>query len=213
MSVRPDAAHQAGLWVEKAEHDLANAEHTLTRADDCPADTAAFHAQQCAEKYLKSLLVIHGHDVPRTHDLVVTLKLARQAADLDLSAERCAHAQSVCNGSTLPRRLGGDHTRGGARGCAARSQNPRRGTGAAATSGARQATSMTRRSATCARGWCCPHPPRQHSPPQSSQDARSSHRGPAYAVGGAPTRRARARQAPRAPCLPPALAAGSVGGG
>ena len=87
MSVLPDASRQAGLWVEKAEHDLANAEHTLLLKDDCPADTAALHAQQCAEKYLKSLLVLHGKSVPRTHDLVTTLRLVCGVASLDLTAE------------------------------------------------------------------------------------------------------------------------------
>jgi HEPN domain-containing protein len=31
----------------------------------------AFHAQQCAEKYLKALLVARNVDVPKTHDLAV----------------------------------------------------------------------------------------------------------------------------------------------
>ena len=54
-----------------------NAEHTLTLHDDkCPFDTVCFHAQQCAEKYLKGWLVYHDVDFPRTHDLVVLLRLA-----------------------------------------------------------------------------------------------------------------------------------------
>ena len=36
-------------WVRKAEHDLANAVHTLTLGQDCPADTVGFHAQHKAE--------------------------------------------------------------------------------------------------------------------------------------------------------------------
>jgi len=28
------------------------------------------HAQQCAEKYLKATLVLHGEEPPRTHDLI-----------------------------------------------------------------------------------------------------------------------------------------------
>ncbi len=64
-------------WVEKADHDLQNAEHTLTLHDDeCPFDTVCFHAQQCAEKYLKGWLVYHDVDFPRTHDLVILLRLA-----------------------------------------------------------------------------------------------------------------------------------------
>ncbi len=56
-------------WVDMAEHDLTNARHTLTLEEDCPYDTVCFHAQQCAEKYLKALLTYRGIDPPRTHDI------------------------------------------------------------------------------------------------------------------------------------------------
>jgi HEPN domain-containing protein len=55
--------------MEKAEHDLRNAEHTLTLEQDCPFDTVCFHAQQCVEKYIKALLVQRAVDFPKTHDL------------------------------------------------------------------------------------------------------------------------------------------------
>lgn len=41
-------------WIEKAESDLKNAAISLNSGPDCPADTVTFHAQQCAEKYLKA---------------------------------------------------------------------------------------------------------------------------------------------------------------
>lgn len=56
MTAVPDSS-PAAQWLIKAEHDLRNAEHTLTLTEDCPFDTVAFHAQQCAEKALKGLLV------------------------------------------------------------------------------------------------------------------------------------------------------------
>jgi HEPN domain-containing protein len=56
-------------WVQKAENDLKNAAYTLRMGKDCPTDTVCFHAQQCAEKYLKALLVLRGLDFPRTHDM------------------------------------------------------------------------------------------------------------------------------------------------
>lgn len=61
-------------WVEKAEHDLKNAENTLRLRKDCPFDTVCFHAQQCAEKYLKALLVLKGIEFPKTHDLRILLQ-------------------------------------------------------------------------------------------------------------------------------------------
>jgi HEPN domain-containing protein len=44
-------------------------------AADCPFETVAFHAQQCAEKYLKALLISRSIDFPRTHNLQRLLKL------------------------------------------------------------------------------------------------------------------------------------------
>jgi HEPN domain-containing protein len=68
----PKTVEVVARWVEKAEHDLLTAEHTMTLPPDrCPYDTVAFHAQQCAEKYLKALLVARNVDVPKTHDLAV----------------------------------------------------------------------------------------------------------------------------------------------
>ncbi len=69
MSVPPEVLDIVRQWAEKAEHDLRNAEHTLQLQDDCPFDTVCFHAQQCAEKYLKALLTLHGVHFPRAHDL------------------------------------------------------------------------------------------------------------------------------------------------
>jgi HEPN domain-containing protein len=43
-----------------------------------------FHCQQCAEKYLKALLVFRGIAFPRTHDLVLLLNLAVAQSKLDL---------------------------------------------------------------------------------------------------------------------------------
>ncbi len=75
MSEPSELTRLVRAWVEKAEHDLKNAEHTLTLGDDCPIDTVCFHAQQCAEKYLKTLLVLHQRDFPKTHDLGALARL------------------------------------------------------------------------------------------------------------------------------------------
>lgn len=40
-------------WIELAEDDLRVARHTLTIKRRCPYRLVAYHAQQCAEKYLK----------------------------------------------------------------------------------------------------------------------------------------------------------------
>jgi len=61
-------------WVAKAEGDFATARREL-RARKLPNfDAACFHAQQCAEKYLKALLQEANLRIPRTHDLDATAR-------------------------------------------------------------------------------------------------------------------------------------------
>jgi HEPN domain-containing protein len=68
MTVRPKDEDLVKAWVLKAEHDLLNIENNLA-ARDVPWDTVGFHAQQCAEKYLKALLISRQVDPPKIHDL------------------------------------------------------------------------------------------------------------------------------------------------
>ena len=47
--------------------------------DEPNLDAVCFHAQQCAEKLLKGLLVLKGEEPPRIHDLVaLSRRVARQ---------------------------------------------------------------------------------------------------------------------------------------
>ena len=85
MTQPPNAEIQR--WVEKAEHDLKNAEHTLTLGDDCPIDTVCFHAQQCVEKYLKALLVFYGIVPPRTHNLRVLMQAVCARGPFNVAVE------------------------------------------------------------------------------------------------------------------------------
>lgn len=43
-------------WIIKAEGDFATAQREMRARKDPNYDAACFHAQQCAEKYLKALL-------------------------------------------------------------------------------------------------------------------------------------------------------------
>ena len=74
-------------WMEKADHDLKTASHTLTLGEQCPTDTVCFHAQQCVEKYLKAMLVLEGIDFPKTHNLKSLMGLLPDRACPSLSAE------------------------------------------------------------------------------------------------------------------------------
>jgi len=64
---------------KKAENDLLTAEHTMTLKEP-PADTVCFHAQQCAEKYLKGFLTFHAIEFPKTHALESLLLLCQRVA-------------------------------------------------------------------------------------------------------------------------------------
>jgi HEPN domain-containing protein len=61
-------------WIDKADEDLAVARYLL-HAPDPHLYAAAFHAQQCAEKSLKALLVWNQIDFPKTHDIGKLLDL------------------------------------------------------------------------------------------------------------------------------------------
>lgn len=59
-------------WLRRARSDLELARIALQARSVLPED-ACFHAQQCAEKALKALLLQAGDDPPRTHAIDVLL--------------------------------------------------------------------------------------------------------------------------------------------
>lgn len=79
--MRPETAE----WVEIAEGDFRTASREAAVAEP-NFRAACFHAQQCAEKYLKAVLTEHGIHFPKTHDLEVLLasvsRVATQASRL-----------------------------------------------------------------------------------------------------------------------------------
>ena len=67
-------------WVERAESDLAVVEMCLEKKKSL--DAACFHAQQAAEKFLKTYLSAKDRDFPFIHD---SGKLVRACAEEDQS--------------------------------------------------------------------------------------------------------------------------------
>ena len=55
-------------YLENASKDLRTAERMSEEPGDF-RDVVCFHAQQCAEKSLKAVLLAKGVETPRTHDL------------------------------------------------------------------------------------------------------------------------------------------------
>lgn len=63
-------------WLRKAESDLVNAEMCLTAGRSF--DTACFHAQQAAEKFLKAYLTAHRIEFPFIHNLEKLIELCAE---------------------------------------------------------------------------------------------------------------------------------------
>jgi HEPN domain-containing protein len=62
-------------WIEKAEGDFATAGRELRARKNPNYEAACFHAQQCAEKYLKAILQEQSTPFGRTHNLISLLDL------------------------------------------------------------------------------------------------------------------------------------------
>jgi HEPN domain-containing protein len=73
-----DAADLARGWLAKAASDLGTARALI--AGPGPYDTACFHCQQAAEKFMKGFLAAQGSSFPFTHDLD---ELARLCEGID----------------------------------------------------------------------------------------------------------------------------------
>ena len=71
-------------WIQKAEGDWATAGRELRARKTPNFDAACFHAQQCAEKYLKALLQEWNIPFGKTHNLTALLA---QVLDRDTSWE------------------------------------------------------------------------------------------------------------------------------
>jgi HEPN domain-containing protein len=69
--MKPETAE----WIEKAEGDFRTAGRERKSPDYPNYDAVCFHAQQCAEKYLKARLIEAGKDFPKVHDLAAILSL------------------------------------------------------------------------------------------------------------------------------------------
>ena len=66
----PPITHE---WIAKAEGDFATLQREIQVVDFPNYDGICFHAQQCAEKYLKARLCEAGSRFGKVHDLVALL--------------------------------------------------------------------------------------------------------------------------------------------
>lgn len=86
-------------WFSKAEDDLKAAELLLKAANPL-LDIACYHAQQCAEKYLKGYLVARSIPFKFVHELVYLTQLCMAqdptfSAIIDMASELQDYATDV----------------------------------------------------------------------------------------------------------------------
>jgi HEPN domain-containing protein len=93
-----DIANTPQGWFAKADADLEMAELGL-RGSDRVMDLACYHAQQCAEKYLKGYLFARGITFRLVHDLVYLVGLCVNA-ERDFDTLLVAAGQLVDYAST-----------------------------------------------------------------------------------------------------------------
>lgn len=73
-------------WVAHAEDDFEAASALLDRKRPLTY-SVCFHSQQCAEKYMKALLVFKSRKFPFSHDLNVLNALCK-SAEIDVGVEK-----------------------------------------------------------------------------------------------------------------------------
>jgi len=79
-SHRPEVKTTVGelkSWIEIADKNFAAAK-ILIRSQKSSTSSACLHAQQCAEKYLKAMLILKDVDFPKTSDLPTLNALCNQ---------------------------------------------------------------------------------------------------------------------------------------
>jgi len=62
-------------WIAKAEGDFITAGRELRARKSPNYDSACYHSQQCAEKYLKAVLQANDKHIPKIHYLLELLAL------------------------------------------------------------------------------------------------------------------------------------------
>lgn len=76
----PDMLKTVTQWLIFADEDLNMASDVFNYSSRKSYRLIAYHAQQCAEKYLKAYLVFQSEDFPYTHNIRRLLKLCRKYA-------------------------------------------------------------------------------------------------------------------------------------
>jgi HEPN domain-containing protein len=102
-----DINEKVKMWIEIAEEDLRLAKHAFSLESNIPYRLICYHAQQCAEKYLKAFLVYHLIDFPYTHSIDVLIKLCKEKEDF---SDKLQDASQLTN-YAIAMRYPGDYSK------------------------------------------------------------------------------------------------------
>ena len=103
MSVDPtEVRRKVSQRAAYADEDLSLARHGLTLESEVPYRLIAYHAQQCAEKYLKAYLVSRGVDFPYTHNIARLVELCAAPSPMDWDPFGCRGVDPVRRHRPLP---------------------------------------------------------------------------------------------------------------
>jgi HEPN domain-containing protein len=89
-------------WVAKAEDDVVGITRLLAEPVGCPTGLVCFCAQQCAEKYLKAVLVARAIDFPKVHDIERIVSLLPAGIRVPLTVEEQRQLTSYAVVSRYP---------------------------------------------------------------------------------------------------------------
>jgi HEPN domain-containing protein len=105
MSASPEVLHVVRQWIEKAEQDLLVTDHLLAEGNVRLAEAICFHAQQCVEKYVKSVLALNDIDPPKTHDIEAIVAQMPNPGAVSLSAAERRRLTKYATVTRYPRDL------------------------------------------------------------------------------------------------------------
>ena len=119
---REEVVRKVQQWAIYADEDLRLARHGMELEADRPYRLIAYHAQQCAEKYLKAYLVSGSVDFPFTHNISLLLELCEDSATWAATLREAERLSRLRHCDSLSwRRPRGDR---GGRGASRRYCNP-----------------------------------------------------------------------------------------
>lgn len=90
-------------WIDKAEGDLVTAQRELRARKNPNYNSACFHSQQCAEKYLKGFMLHNNLPIRKIHDLrELSETIMQRFPEIDLISDLLAELNPLAVATRYP---------------------------------------------------------------------------------------------------------------